>query len=65
MNSWKFNSTAQHLLRRAIIKYFKLESESVYRAVKSINGDLVMMYDGKVYEVTLKEIENGTSFRTL
>lgn len=65
MNSWKFNSSAQYLLRDAVIKYFKLEPSSIYRVVKAIERTNIIMYNGKVYELTLKEIENGTSSRTL
>jgi len=65
MNSWKFNSISQYLLRNAIIKYFKLEPSNIYRAVKTIEGTNIIMYNDKVYELTLKEIENGTSSRTL
>lgn len=61
MNSWKFNSISQYLLRNAIIKYFKLEPSSIYRAVETIEGTNIIMYDGKIYELTLKEIKNVTS----
>lgn len=61
MNSWKLNSMGNCLLRDAIIKYFKLEPSSIYRAVKAIEGTNIIMYNNKVYELTLKEIENGTS----
>ena len=65
MNSWKFNSISQYLLRDAITKYFKLEPSSIYRAVKTIEGTNIIMYNNKVYEFTLKEIKNGTSNATL
>jgi len=61
MNSWKFNSSAQYLLRDAVIKYFKLEPSSIYRAVETIEGTNIIMYNGKIYELTLKEIKNVTS----
>lgn len=61
MNSWKFNSISQYLLRDAIIKYFKLEPSSIYRAVETIEGTNIIMYNGKIYELTLKEIKNVTS----
>lgn len=61
MNSWKFNSSPQYLLRDAVLKYFKLEPSNIYRAVKAIEGTNIVMYNGKVYGLTLKEIENGTS----
>lgn len=61
MNSWKFNSSAQYLLRDAVLKYFKSEPFNIYRAVKAIEGTNIVMYNGKVYGLTLKEIENGTS----
>lgn len=61
MNSWKLNSTANYLVRKAICKYFQLEMNSVYRSIKSIDGTKITAYNGKVYELTLREIEDGTS----
>jgi predicted transcriptional regulator len=59
MNSYKLNGTIAHLARQAVINYFKLESGSIYRAVRNIENNKIIMYNGKVYELTLKEIENG------
>jgi len=61
MNSWKFNSISQYLLRNAIIKYFKLEPSSIYKAIETIEGTNIIMNNGKIYELTLKEIKNDTS----
>lgn len=60
MNSWKLNSIANLLLRKAITAYFKLEMESVYRAVKFVdnNTGVITMYNDKKYKLTLKEIQD-------
>jgi len=56
MNAYRLNGLAGNSLRLAIIAFFKLEPGSLYRAVKDIQGSVITMYNGKKYEVTLKEL---------
>lgn len=56
MDSWKFNSTAQHVLRVAIANNLSITYSDVYKTVKTIVSDEVYTKDGKRYKIILKEI---------
>lgn len=59
MNAWRLNGIAGHLFRMAVIKGLKIPHYEIYKRVKYINHEgKILMDDGKVYEVVLKEIKN-------
>ncbi len=67
MNSWRFNSNANYWLRWIIAKGLGISYDNVYKKVKDVvrvPGDRFhfIVDDGKVYELTFKEVSNeGTS----
>ncbi len=61
MNSYKLNGKAGHAFRLAIISYFNIHPSVLYRSVKDINNNMIIMSDNKVYELTLKEIKYESS----
>ena len=59
MNSWKLNSHIGHHARVAICKSLKMQHTSIYRTVKDIDKNgTITIYNGKKYQLELKEIEN-------
>lgn len=56
MQSWKFNSTAQGILREAIAKSLKIPYTDVYKTVRDTRSNFIQTKDGKVYELILKEV---------
>ena len=56
MNSWKFNSAAQSVLKVAVAKHFNIEYSDVYKKVTHIDRDFIYIKDKK-YKVTLKEVK--------
>ncbi len=56
MNSYKFNSSAQHHLRVAISNSLGIEYSDVYMHVDKIEHDVVTIKDGTKYKVILKKI---------
>ena len=58
MDSWKFNSTAQALLRGTISDNLKIPYLDVYKTVKTFNThtSIIETKDGKKYQLVLKEI---------
>ena len=62
MNSWKLNSQSSYYIRCLIANYFNIPFEEVYKKVKTIeskNTSLprLLTKEGKIYEITLKEIK--------
>ena len=59
MNSWKLNSMSNWLVRKAVSKFFNIHFTDVYKTVKSLEKDgIIVTKDGKKYELTLKEADN-------
>lgn len=56
MQSWKFNSIAQGILREAISKSLKIPYTDVYKTIRDTHYNLIKTKDGKVYELILKEV---------
>lgn len=59
MNSWKFNSTANYVLRAAIYNSLNISPLDVYKTLKSIgtySPDIIETKDGKKYKLVLEEI---------
>jgi hypothetical protein len=61
MNSWKFNSTARHILALSITNFFKIPYSNIYKKVKEINEQtgIIITDDGKKYKLTLEEINEN------
>jgi len=57
MNSWKLNGRASSLTRQAICKCLNIKHSEIYKAVKEINGDIIVTQDGSKYCLTLTKIE--------
>ena len=59
MNSWRFNSIANYVLRAAIYNSLNISPSDVYKTVKSIGGhgpDIIETKDGKKYKLVLEKI---------
>lgn len=56
MNSWKLNSNSNFILKSAICSYFNIPFEEYYKKVKQTDKHRILTNDGKIFEVTLKEI---------
>jgi hypothetical protein len=58
MNSWKFNSSSQYFLKRAICNFFNIHYTQVYKKVKSIDGQssVLTTKEGEKYLITLKKL---------
>ena len=57
MNSWKFNSIAQHVLRIVFHKQLNIEYSDIYKTIKDINADgEIETKDGKKFKLVLQEI---------
>jgi hypothetical protein len=56
MNSYKFNSTSNYILRYVISNFFKINHTEVYKKVKSIDNDIITTDNNKKYRITLVEI---------
>lgn len=55
MQSWKFNSTAQGILREAISRSLKIPYNDVYKTIRETKSNFIRTKDGKLYEIILKE----------
>lgn len=59
MNAYRFNGMAGWLTRLAICKSLGIPNTLIYKKVKYILPDgMLLMDDEKVYELTLTEIKN-------
>lgn len=56
MQSWKFNSTAQGILREAISKSLKIPYNDVYKTIRETKSNFIRTKDGCIYEIILKQI---------
>lgn len=56
MQSWKFNSIANYILRTAVATSLKIPFTDVYKVIRDTNSNYITMKNGKVYEVILKEV---------
>mgnify|MGYP005853812713 CR=1 FL=1 len=56
MNSYVFNAKARFHLIRAITRFFDIPYTDIYKKVKSMKGDRIIIDTGEVYEITLKKI---------
>lgn len=50
MNSWKFNSIAQTVLRKAVARYFEIEYSDVYKKVTYIDRDFIYKTERKTHK---------------
>lgn len=56
MNSYKLNGMAGHLTRQAIIKGLNITSIELYKTVKSIdNNGIIILHDGRKFKLELKK----------
>jgi predicted transcriptional regulator len=56
MNSYRLNGMAGHLTRQAIIKGLNITSTELYKTVKSIdNNGIIILHDGRKFKLELKK----------
>lgn len=56
MQSWKFNSTANYILRTAVAASLRIPFTDVYKVIRETKSNYIALKNGKVYEVILKEV---------
>jgi hypothetical protein len=56
MQSWKFNSTANSILRTAVATSLRIPFTDVYKVIRETKSNYIILKTGKVYKVTLEEI---------
>ena len=56
MNSYRLNGMAGHLTRQAIIKGLNITPTELYKTVKSIdNNGIIILHDGRKFKLELKK----------
>jgi len=56
MQSWKFNSIANSILRTAVATSLKIPFTDVYKVIRDTKSNYIKTKDGKIYEVILKKV---------
>ena len=56
MNSYRLNGMAGHFFRRAICKHFGIKHTEIYKHVKDMSGDYIIMKDGSKYVLLLGKV---------
>ena len=59
MNSWKLNGISGQLTRQTIIKSLNIVPTEIYKTVKSIDNDgIIILHDGRKFKLELKYLGN-------